>query len=166
MDGVTSIWRHEGAVRRAILALKYKFATEIVGELSKIASDALLKYNIFVPKTELLVPIPMFWYRENFRGFNQSLELGKRIAESWGVDFEAKLLVKKKDTGSQTQLSGEGRRKNLTKSFEVNKSYQGKLPKSVILFDDVFTTGSTLNEASNVLKKAGAEYVWGLTLSR
>ena len=74
------------------------------------------------------------------------------------------LLIKQKSTTSQTELSGDARKLNLKDAFVVTPGFQ--LQNSVILFDDVFTTGSTLMEAAEVSKRGGVEKVWGLTIAR
>ena len=165
IDGLTSVWEYEGVIRKAILSLKYKYATEIGNEISDYLIDSLRVKTL--PSVQCLTPIPIYWYRQNTRGFNQSLEIGKRVADSMNLRFIPDLLIKNKSTVSQIELSGEKRRKNLQGSFSLyphNSSFT--TPNSVFLFDDVFTTGSTMMEAAKVLKRSGVEKVWGLTIAR
>lgn len=162
LDGLISIWEYEGVIRRAILALKFKYSTEVGKELS--ARFLAYTNNFFLPKAEVLVPIPIFWYRENKRGFNQSSEVGKHVASFVKVGFEPNLLARSKSSKPQVELSGEARRENLKGVFSLNPNI--KMPDSIMLFDDVFTTGSTLKEAAKVLKRAGVSKVWGLTIAR
>ncbi len=165
LDGLTSIWEYEGIVRKAVLSLKYKYATELEKELQVyIVSE--LKRKLF-PSDAFLVPIPIHWHKENVRGFNQSILVGKNIASKMGWRFLPDLLIKKVSTVSQAELSSEKRRKNLKGVFVVStRNSPFIIPDSVILFDDVFTTGSTMREAAIVLKRAGVEKVWGLTIAR
>jgi competence protein ComFC len=165
MDGLTSIWDYEGVIKKAILALKYKYSTEAGRELSALFVHELLTGGTLV-KEGTLVPIPIHWHRENVRGFNQSIEIGKLVAESLGWKFIPDLLIKKKTTASQASLSVEERKQNLQGVFSLNPSYVLIPNSSVLLFDDVFTTGSTLKEAAKVLKHAGVKKVWGLTIAR
>lgn len=163
LEGLISLWRYKGIIRKAILALKYKFAFDIVSELSDIASRELKKYH-FLPKG-ILVPVPSHWYRANWRGFNQAEELGKRIAKNLGYRFIPDLLLKKKHTRAQTELKKEQRQKNISGAFGLNPKYKIKGGRmTIVVFDDVWTTGSTLKEAAEVLKNAGIKKVWGLTL--
>lgn len=162
LDGFTSIWEYEEVVRKAILALKYKYVTQIVEELL-VYLIPLLKRRV-LPGAQLLVPVPIYWYRQNMRGFNQSEELGGKVAKALGTKFIPNLLIKKKSTISQTELSGDARRKNLYGAFSLNPRFE--IPGSVLLFDDVFTTGSTLKEAAKILKRAGVKKAWGLTIAR
>lgn len=169
LDGLTSIWDYDGVVRRAITSLKYKYATEVGKELSNCFIAALkTQYTIYnILNTPVLVPIPIHWHRENVRGFNQSEEIGKLVTAEMGWGFNSDILVKKKSTSSQAQLSVEDRKKNLQGVFSVSPDHLTIQPFShVILFDDVFTTGSTLKEAAKVLKHAGVKKIWGLTIAR
>ena len=162
LDGLTSIWEHEGIIRKAILALKYKYATEIGKEISEytIASVG----GLTLPSAHILTPIPIYWHKQNTRGFNQSIELSGNIAENLRLKFVPDLLIKKVSTAPQAGLSRGERQTNLKGSFILNKNLE--VPDSALLFDDVFTTGSTLFEAAKVLKKGGVKKVWGLTITR
>ena len=168
LDGLTSIWDYEGVIRKAILALKFKYSTEVGKELANLYAQYLVTGSDPVnrAKNMTLIPIPLHWHRENVRGFNQSEEIGKLVAKEMGWGFVPDLLIKKKSTTSQVQLSVEKRKENLQGVFAVNPNYVLSTVHSVLLFDDVFTTGSTLKEAAKVLKHAGVEKVWGLTIAR
>ncbi len=169
LDGLTSTWKYEGVIKKAIWALKFKYATQVGAELASILVRELVTgVTGSHPVNGTLVPIPIYWQRENMRGFNQSEEIGKIVAKEMGWEFVSDLLIKNKSTKSQVELTVEGRKQNLRGVFSLNpihKSLDLNL-KSVILFDDVFTTGSTLNEAAKVLKRAGVEKVWGMTIAR
>ena len=162
-----SIWRYTGVIRKAVLNLKYKYSTEIAKELAKISVRELKKEG-FETKDTLLVPIPLHWKRQNLRGFNQSEEIGKLIAKGMGWEFAPNLLVKKKPTKSQVELRGKERKINLEGVFEVNSSYKPSAldRKTLVIFDDVYTTGSTLEEACGVLKNCGVDKIYNLTIAR
>lgn len=162
-EGVYSIWKYEGVIRKAIIALKYKYVAEIANELSELSVKKLSERHFSLSAT--LVPIPLYWYRKNFRGFNQSEEVGKLVAAKMGWKFIPDLLIKTKSTKSQVELKGFDRRKNLSGVFALNPVY-GLHSTDYILFDDVLTTGSTLLEASKVLRKNGARKVLCLTITR
>lgn len=162
LDGLTSIWEYDGVIRKAVLALKYKYATEIGNELSEYIISSL--GGLVMPSVHNLVPIPIYWHKENVRGFNQSIVLSGNIAENLRLIFMPNLLIKCVPTVPQAGLSGEKRRKNLKGSFVLNPKI--RIPDSVFLFDDVLTTGSTLFEAAKVLKRGGVNKVWGLTIAR
>lgn len=165
LDGLTSIWDYEGAIKKAILAFKFKYATEVGKELADSFVKELMTGSHPV-KDPVLVPIPIHWYRENVRGFNQSEEIGKVVANRMEWGFNPDLLVKKKPTKSQVELTVEGRKQNLQGVFSLSPSILISQYPNIVLFDDVFTTGSTLKEAAKVLKRAGVQKVWGLTIAR
>lgn len=166
LDGLISIWEYDGVIRRAILALKYKFALEIAKELSFLATEKLSAISRRPEAT--LVPIPLHWYRRNWRGFNQSEEIGKLIAKELGWKFIPDLLIRKKATTPQTELKAEDRISNIKGVFAVNPIYQPSdiIHQPLILFDDIWTTGSTLKEACKFLKRKALGEVWALTLAK
>ncbi len=166
IDGLISGWKYMGVIRKAILAFKYKYAVEVGKELSKVFSDILAHNSSFViPNSSVLVPVPLHWYRGNFRGFNQAEEIGKLVAKEMGWKFIPDLLIRKKLTTPQAELKAEARAQNIQGVFALNPNYQLHAT-NYIIFDDVWTTGSTMKEAAKVLKRAGAEKVWGLTVAR
>ena len=165
MDGFVSFWDYSGVIRKAVLGLKYKFAREISKEISDLVVKNLkLKYG-FLNSGHVLIPVPIHGSRENWRGFNQSILIGEQIAKKMNWKFKKDVLVKTRKTSAQVDLKGNERVKNVKGVFNLNYKY--KLNQtSIILFDDVFTTGSTLKEAAKVLKRSGAKKVWGLTIAR
>ena len=113
-----------------------------------------------------LVPIPLHWYRENWRGFNQAVQVGEYLAEKMGWQFKPGLVVRVKSTQPQALLKGSVRRQNLRGVFTVNPDFAlSAIRNPIIVFDDVYTTGSTLYEAIKTLQAAGLRRVWGLTLA-
>jgi ComF family protein len=161
-------FRYTGAVRKAILAMKYRFSYDIAGELAERVCRKLKTGNFFVDETPLLVPVPIYGLRKNWRGFNQSEKIGKLVAESMGWRFIPDLLVKSINTSSQTKLGKKERQKNIKGSFDFNSKYSAEKMTDcqIIIFDDVFTTGATMNEVAGVLKSRGFNKVWGMAVAR
>jgi ComF family protein len=166
LNGLISLWNYEEIIRRAIISLKYKFASEIAQELARTSSQKL-KAIRYYPKATL-VPVPLFWFRKNWRGFNQSEEIGKVIVQEMGWKFAPNLLIREKITVPQAGLTAQKRLRNIQGVFSLNPACQSLALSHwpLILFDDVWTTGSTLKEAAKVLKHGGVEKVWGLTIAR
>ena len=162
-----SIWRYTGVIRKAILSLKYKYSTEIAKEISGNVVNELRNYN-FEIKNAVLIPIPLYKTKQNLRGFNQSEEIGRPLAKNMRWEFIPNLLLKRKQTKPQVELRGDERRASLKGVFEVNSVYglQNFTNKNLIIFDDVYTTGSTLKEASGVLKDCEVGKIYGLTIAR
>lgn len=159
-----SIFKYEGVIRKAIINLKYKYATDIAEELVKICVYKLKNKKKF--KNVTLVPIPLHWKRENERGFNQVEIIGRKVAKELNWKFEPNLLIRNKSTIPQVQLKGEERRKNLTGVFKINENNNLDNNSLIFLFDDVYTTGSTINEAGKVLLKDENRNIKGLTIAR
>lgn len=159
-----SCFKYEGVIRKAIIALKYKFATDLVDELAGACVKRLDAAHFSLPAT--LVPVPLHWYRQNFRGFNQSAEIGKRIAAGLNWQFIPDLLIRQRPTTPQVQLKGSARRQNLRGAFFLDPNYNlFTIPYPLVLFDDVVTTGSTLKEVFRTLKNGGAGRVFCLTVA-
>ncbi|MEK7521354.1 MAG: ComF family protein [Patescibacteria group bacterium] len=172
-NGLHSIWAYEGTPRKLIIKFKYRFISDIADELAETVAAHLKNYRplsnkgpVWTEEKFTVVPIPLHWKRENWRGFNQSEELGKRIANKMGWDFQ-NLLVRAKRTKHQVGLRGKARRENVEGVFSLNPNIPTSQYSNVLLFDDVWTTGATMKEAAKIIKQAGvARQVWCLTLAR
>ena len=110
-----------------------------------------------------IIPVPMHWMKKNRRGFNQSELLAKKIGRLTGIPVLSHTVRKRKNTKDQKELSGQERRKNLKNAFEVSGDLSGV--QSVLVIDDVYTTGSTMDEISRVLKRAGVRNVFFLVIA-
>jgi competence protein ComFC len=169
IDRILSIWDYTGAIRRAIISLKYKFAAEIAKELAGHCARALnLNPQGEALRSFSLVPIPMHWQRENWRGFNQVEEIGKSLSQSLGLGWEQNMLLRTQRRKPQVALNQEQRARNIKDAFSLNSNYERQTmnKENILLFDDVYTTGATLKEAGKVLKKAGVKKVWAVTIAR
>ena len=113
---------------------------------------------------DLIVPVPLHPRRERERGFNQSALLAGEIGKNIGVKVVRGALIRRKYTPAQVGLNKLQRRQNLWDAFEVKESDKVK-DRNILLVDDVFTTGSTVDECSRVLMEAGAKQVYVLTLA-
>ncbi|PIT88733.1 MAG: hypothetical protein COU29_00580 [Candidatus Magasanikbacteria bacterium CG10_big_fil_rev_8_21_14_0_10_36_32] len=170
LDGLVSYLPYFEKYPAAILIhkFKYQYAKDIVEIWKKIMSPI----NFFWlenKKTVAIIPVPLHSRRERERGFNQAdLLVGvfhdKMSAEFSTVDFQINRdLIRRRFTQQQAKLTKEERLENIKDAFD----WQGKeCPKTIILIDDVFTSGATMQECAKILKSAGAEIVWGVTLSR
>lgn len=163
IDGYFSTWKYHGIVRKGIHAFKYSFAYDIANEFASSVEVSILK-SLSSP---LLIPIPLHPKREHWRGFNQSKLLAKLISQRTGIDHAGKLLYRTENTTPQAQLGKQERMQNISGKFAVNVDNKSLFinHQSLILVDDVWTTGSTMKEAAKVLKRAGAKVVWGYTLA-
>ena len=167
LDGLISVWKYQGIARKALLGLKYKFATAITEELTGHITKNIKENDFAFPKDLVLIPVPLHRFRKNWRGFNQVEEIGKLLCEKMGWNYDGDLLIRSKYKTPQTELKGKQRKTNVRGVFTLNpKSYLLPTKCQILLFDDVYTTGSTIKEAAKVLKRAGVKKVWGLTITK
>ncbi len=160
-----SVFRYEGVIRKAIIKIKYNFAHDIAQELVEVSIKNFKNpYTIYDIQNTVLVPIPLHKSRENWRGFNQSEMLGKLMAKKLNWGFEKDLLIRPIQGQHQVGLTKSDRVRNIRGKFAVKTSLKPEL--TYIIFDDVATTGSTIKEAIKVLKKSGANKVFGITVAR
>lgn len=112
-------------------------------------------------EVDALLPVPLHRSRLSERGFNQAREIALPIARGLGLPLRDGLARRSRATAPQTLMSGPERRRNLCDAFDV-RSVAGM---SLLLVDDVTTSGATLTELARVLKRAGARQAWGLTVA-
>ena len=106
----------------------------------------------------VFLPIPLHSSRRRRRGFNQAELLAKELTKRSGIPTDAGVLVRRKKTRAQKELNDQERLTNLKDAFSVRK---GRVPyQNIILVDDIYTTGSTIDAAARVLKENGAEKVY------
>lgn len=164
LDGLMVACRYSGPVKAAIAKVKYKWVFDIGSILADLLVSNLWRFSL--PSDYVLVPIPLHRRRKNWRGFNQAQLLVGFLGRKFKVEvFD--LLMRIADTKSQVGLDKKQRRQNLRGAFAFKK---GVVPsvivgKSLILVDDVYTSGATIMEAAKVLKKAGAKNVWAMTVA-
>jgi ComF family protein len=172
LTGLISLFAYEGVIRKAIHQLKYRQVTDLINEFWQIVSqelsgraEELSSFQQFLKKRPTVIPIPLFWYKENLRGFNQSSLIAKRMAERYNLAFLDNFLIRRRMTATQTKLNPKERQKNVKDAFVINSHFS--LPTTnFLLIDDVWTTGATLKTAGKVLRRAGVKRVWGLTIAR
>ena len=111
---------------------------------------------------DCIIPVPVHKSRLKKRGFNQAEIVAKVLSENTGIAMDAGAVKRIKATSPQKELGDKGRKRNIRGAFAVQKNVKGE---NIVLIDDIYTTGSTLDEAARVLKKAGAENVYFLTVS-
>lgn len=132
-------------------------------ELLYLFRQYLKESKRFFPDGTVAIPVPMHPRRRIVRGFNQSDILARWVAKEWNLEILASALEKTRETPPQSMLSKTERNRNLKGSF----LWQSKsVPKQVLLVDDVYTTGSTLEVCAQVLKNAGTEMIFAWTLFR
>lgn len=111
-------------------------------------------------KFDLAVPVPLHKAKQRERTYNQSDYICRGIAEKLEINVLSRLLTRRRFTKSQTKMDRNQRIENVKDAFCINPKYHGAAAgKNIILVDDVITTGSTIFECAQVLKKSGANYI-------
>lgn len=161
---VWSYWEFSDAFQNLAHALKYKKMPSLGLKLGRFAAESISSY-IF-PPLDVAVPIPLHSTRRRERGYNQAEQIAMGFANTLDIPIAADILLRTEYTKTQTKLNREERRTNLQSAFSVS-SRQGEdiRKKNVLLIDDVFTTGATMETAAKRLLDNGAAQIYGFTLA-
>ena len=156
--------RYDDACRPLVLAFKHGDGTHAAPAFGRWMAQAA---GDLLREADLVVPVPLHRWRLFRRRFNQSALLARAVARSSGKPVDARLLQRRRPTPSQAGLSRTGRLANVRGAFAVaDRDRRHLLGRSVLLVDDVLTTGATIGECARVLRRAGAERVDVVTLAR
>jgi ComF family protein len=158
-------------IKSLIQKFKYNpFVKEISKPLSSLIKNhfQMLELSPFFGNSKkdfVLIPMPLSKKRLKWRGFNQAEEIAKELSIFFNMPLLNSVLTKTKETMPQTELSEMERRENVFDIFccQNQEKIQGK---KILLVDDVYTTGSTMEEAARVLKRSGVKKVIGITVAR
>ena len=154
---------YQGPVTEAVKVFKYK------GKMHGLKTFAALTRQYYLhhplPEPDLILPVPLHPKRLRERGFNQALVLGRELFPNSKEKIDPHVLERHQWTRPQTGLKGVERRKNVKNVFKVKKTEKVK-NKKILLVDDVFTTGATVNECARILLKNKAEEVEVFTFAR
>ncbi len=159
-----SILKYEGIIRDKILQYKFEDKPYIYKTFAKIVLKNK-KVCGLLKKYDIIIPVPIHKKRKLQRGYNQTQLIAKEISENIDIKLCNNVLVKNKNTIAQSKLNKNKRKQNIKGAFKA-LNVQNIQGKSVLLFDDIYTTGSTANECSKILKEAGAKTVGVLTIAK
>jgi competence protein ComFC len=161
VDGTVAVFAMDGVIRKAVHHLKYRNLRALAPILGRPMADALTRRGVVV---NALVPIPMHPRQLRRRGYNQAALLAKEVGARLDVPVEEAYLRRHRWSGPQVATADyDSRWANVAYAFLCEADVQGK---SLMLVDDVMTTGSTMHSAARTLKEAGAAQVWALALAR
>ncbi len=163
-DELKCVLKYKADIRNMII--QYKFNNKAY--LYKTFSKIILKNKKlcgFFKKYDIIMAVPIHKKREKKRGYNQAELIANDISKNIDIKLIENNLIKIKNIDSQSKLTKIQRKQNVKNAFAL-KNLEDIKNKNILIFDDIYTTGSTVNECANVLKKAGANKVGILTLAK
>lgn len=162
-------YKENSLTRKLIYQFKYQ---PYLKDLSKTLASIIIEHFVRagdntneIWENGVLVPVPLDKNKLKMRGYNQSEELAKELSLIIKIPLDTENLIKIKKTKFQMELSKEEREINLKDAFKTINPPELS-GKKIFLVDDVYTTGSTMEECAKVLKESGAKQVWGICLAR
>ncbi|MBN2221200.1 MAG: ComF family protein [Vallitaleaceae bacterium] len=151
---------YDEILRKSLYGLKFYNKTWVGRVLGKMAADFHLEEDL--PMVDLVIPVPLHFSRRIRRGYNQAEIMAKEFSKVRGIPYE-EVLLRTKYTLPQKELTPTERFDNLVKAIRIKKSKGNSLKgKKILLMDDIYTTGATINSCSEVLLNAGAKEVFFL----
>lgn len=161
-DQGRAVWLHRDPVKQSIYQFKYhnqrEYGTYYAREMERCCGDFIRKIN-----PEVLLPVPLHRRKRRKRGYNQAQILAQQLGERMGIPVETQLLVRVKNTRPQKKQDHRMRKENLRHAFALR--YRIRNVRSVLIIDDIYTTGNTVDQIARILKEAGVEKVYFLTIS-
>jgi len=157
-DATQAVFRYEFPVDRLIQSLKYAHRLASADFLGRV-----LAQTAATCRPDLILPVPLATARLAQRGFNQALEIARPLARGLGVPLEIDRIHRRRDTTPQASLPWKERASNIRHAFACNLELTGM---TILLVDDVMTTGATLDELARTLKAHGAARVENHVLAR
>ena len=163
-DYLISPFIYKGEIRKLILDYKFNNKKYLYLLFSNILADVLYEY-IKEITIDYIVPVPISFNRYKERGYNQSYLISKRISQTLHIKLLRFSLIKTKNNKRQSELCEKDRVDNVKNVYKVFRKNLLK-NKVVLLIDDIYTTGNTLNECSKILKKANVSTIIALTIAK
>ena len=164
-EGRSALLYEKGA-RKAVDRLKFYNKREYIPFfgtcLEKLANESFPRW-----KPDCLVPIPMHPWKRAERGFDQASLLARELGKRCGIPVREDLLIRTRYTAASKRLGRSRRRKNRRGVFAVPEHIRTdriSIPRSVVLIDDIYTTGATMDEAGFALRRAGVKHIFFLTV--
>ena len=161
-DRAISVVKYEKDVKNLIYKFKYSNHTYLATTIGSIMAYKLKQEGI---KTDVIVPVPLYKGKEKERGFNQAILLSKHISKETNIPLDIDTLVRIKNTKVMYNLTRRERLENVENAFKVTNQ-EIITGEDILLVDDIFTTGSTVNACSKELTDSGAKSVTVLTFAR
>ena len=158
----TAVFPYDGDIRDSIHRFKYhgraEYAAFYADCMIRIAGKEIRAF-----RPDVLIPVPIHASRLRERGYNQAEELAKHLSRHLAIPMDAHAMRRMRKTHPQNALSPEERKRNVRGAFALRSG--GRLPRRVLLVDDIYTTGATADACRKALLEGGAKNVYLLTLA-
>jgi len=154
---------NQQTIEQLVHNLKYRYVEDLAIIIAQLMADFMVK-NRFLNEESVITCVPLHKKRQAERGFNQSQLIAKHFSQIMDLEYK-ELLIRTRNTLSQTQLKRKERQENVKMAFKVIENNLAK-NKTIIIIDDVLTTGSTLNECAQVLAQQDYNNIYGLVLAQ
>lgn len=155
LDAACCAFRYVFPVNRLVTQLKFNGQLGYARDLGVLLADHIRCSNT-ASAPEAIVPVPLHPARLRQRGFNQSIEIARRVGRELGLPVLSRVCMRRRNTAPQTALNGNARRRNVRGAFSVMRRPQAR---HLAIIDDVVTTGATARELATTLRAAGAESI-------
>lgn len=162
-DRGVAVFEHKGKLKESIYKFKYGNKRKNALYYGRVAVEVYGR-QFDEWKIDAVVPVPIHKKREIKRGYNQAQVFAEEVSKRTGINLEKNIIIRKKNTTPQKELSSEMRYLNLKNAFAVDCDRMKGI-ENVLLVDDIFTTGNTVDACSRILKKAGVKHVYVLCIS-
>ena len=162
-DRGVAVFSYTDAMKKSMYAFKYNNRREYAGFYAECALKSYERY-FRLWKPEVIVPVPLHKARYRRRGYNQAEILARHFGKLSGLPVGTEMIARIKDTRPQKELSAGERKRNLAGAFSVGRQVRelNQIPECVIIMDDIYTTGSTMEACSAVLKETGIRRIYFL----
>lgn len=158
------IFNYEGIIKEILIKFKFNERPYIYKSFVKFLIKNK-KICRFLKSYDIIIPVPIHYNRKITRGYNQSALIARDIAKNVEIVYEDKVLFKKVDNKPQSTKNKEDRKKNVIGVYYIKNEHK-IIGKKVLILDDIYTTGSTVNECSKILRQAGAKYIDVITVAK
>ena len=158
------LYRYDGIIRKKIIDYKFNNKSYLYKTFAKIILKNK-KVCGFLKNYDIIIPVPIHKKRKLIRGYNQTELIAKEIVKNTHLKLEKNVLLKQKNITTQSVLTKVKREQNVKNAFIV-KNKEKIQNKKILIFDDIYTTGSTVLECAKILKKAGIKEIGVLTIAK
>lgn len=155
-----AVFAYSSAMKKSMYAFKYNNRREYGRYYGRVMAERFYD-TVKGWGCDVLMPVPLHKYKFIKRGYNQAEVFARALSEEFGIPVDAHTLIRVRNTRPQKELSDVERKNNIENAFQTR--INSIKYKKVILVDDIYTTGTTINECAGVLKRAGVEDIYFVT---